>query len=113
MKLPTTPVPENGYYYHNKHSDEKGLNDCAYEVIGVGIHTEDDCRPENAQMVLYRPLYDSEIYKRGKYYWNRPLEMWMSNLTENGKTFKRFQKISNPKIIEELEKIKNEMYGEN
>lgn len=45
MKIPTK-VPENGFYYHYKHSENKGINDYAYELIGVGCrHTEDDCKP--------------------------------------------------------------------
>jgi hypothetical protein len=27
-------------------------------IYGVGHHTEDDCRPEDAFMQVYRPLYE-------------------------------------------------------
>jgi len=110
MKIPTQ-VPENGFYYHYKHDDTKGISDYAYEVLGVGIHTEDDCRSEDANMVVYRPLYtEAFVYQHGKFYDLRPLEMWMGEVTKDGQTFKRFSKITNPKIIEQLENIKIEMY---
>jgi hypothetical protein len=34
----------------------------------------------------------------------------MGNVTKNNKTFKRFEKITDPEIIKKLEKIKGEMY---
>jgi len=106
-------VPEKGFYYHYKHDPSKSVNDYAYEVVGVGFHTEDDCRPEDVHMMVYRPIYEASVYKMGKFFDIRPLEMWMGDVTKDGKTFKRFQKISDEKIIGELEKIKKEMYGEN
>lgn len=110
MKIPTK-VPEKGFYYHYKHDSSKGVQDYAYEVVGVGVHAEDDCRPEDANMVVYRPLYESEIFIAGKCMWLRPLDMWMGEVEKNGKTFKRFSKITDPKIISELEKIRVTMYS--
>ena len=110
MKIPDR-VPEKGFYYHYKHDPSKSLNDYAYEVVGVGVHTEDDCRPEDANMVVYRPLYESTVFKVGKLFDLRPLEMWMGNVEKDGKTFPRFQKITDEKIISELEVIKQKMYG--
>jgi hypothetical protein len=86
------------------------VNNYAYEVIGVGMHSEDDCRPEDANMVIYRPIYESSVYKAGKFFDLRPLEMWMGNVIKDNKTFKRFKKITDPEIIKKLEKIKGEMY---
>ena len=112
MKIPSSNVPELGFYYHYKHNSDKSVNNYAYEVMGVGVHTEDDCRPLDANMLVYRPLYnDTEIYTAGKFFWLRPLEMWMSNVTKDGKTFPRFSKISDLEIISKLEAIKKEMYG--
>ncbi len=88
-----TQVPENGFYYHYKHDPLKPVNDYAYEVVGVGCHTEDDCRPEDANMVVYRPL-----------------EMWMGDVTKDGKTCKRFQKITDSAVITQLEEIREKMY---
>src|SRR4051812_40692059 len=111
MKIPAK-IPEKGFYYHYKHDTNGPVNNYAYEVVGVGVHTEDDCRPEDAHLMVYRPIYEASVFKAGKLFDIRPLDMWMENVTKNGKTFPRFQKISDPKIISELEKIKKEMYGE-
>lgn len=111
MKIPTK-VPEKGYYYHYKNDPDGAINNYAYEVVGVGCHTEDDCRSEDANMVVYRPIYEASVYKAGKLFDLRPLEMWLGEVVKNGKTLKRFTKISDEKIISELEKIKKEMYGE-
>lgn len=111
MKIPTQ-VPEPGFYYHYKHDGSVGVHHYAYELIGVGVHTEADCRPEDANVVIYRPLYeDSPVYKGGKHFYVRPLDMWMGEVTKDGQQVSRFRKITDGKIIEELEKTKNEMYG--
>ncbi len=112
MKIPTK-VPEKGFYYHYKHDSNGPINNYAYEMVGVGVHTEEDCRPEDANMVVYRPLYEASVYKAGKLFDLRPLDMWMGEVTKDDKTFLRFQKITDSKIIAELEKIKKEMYGTN
>ncbi len=110
MLKPPARVPEKGFYYHYKHDPAKGVNDYAYEVIGVGYHTEDDCRPEDVHLLVYRPLYESSVYTAGKFFDIRPLEMWMGDVTKDGRTFPRFSKISDPKIVAELEVIKKKMY---
>lgn len=109
VKIPTN-IPEKGFYYHYKHNPENGVQDYAYEVVGVGVHTEDDCRPEDANMVVYRPLYPASVYNAGKFFDLRPLEMWMGDVTKEGETFRRFQKITDEKVIEELNLIRSEMY---
>lgn len=40
----------------------------------------------------------------------RPLAMWMGDVTKDDKTFPRFQKITDPELISQLEKIREEMY---
>lgn len=110
MKIPDK-VPENGFYYHYKHDPAKAFNDYAYEVVGVGVHTEDDCRPEDANMVVYRPLYEASVFKVGKLFDLRPLDMWMGDVTKDGKTSARFSKINNPEIISKLKTLRAEMYG--
>lgn len=104
-------VPENGFYYHYKHDVAGPVNNYAYEVVGVGHHTEDDCRPEDANMVVYRPLYDTFVYRMGKLYDLRPLEMWMGDVVYNGETVRRFTRITSPEVISELEAKRAEMYG--
>ena len=98
--------PENGFYYHYKHTSGD-INNYAYEVVGVGHHTED----EVTNFVIYRPLYESSVYLAGKMFDVRPLEMFMEEVTKDGKTFPRFTKITDPEIITKLEKVKGEMYS--
>jgi hypothetical protein len=109
MKIPTR-VPEKGFYYHYKHDSSKSVNDYAYEVVGVGVHTEDDCRPEDANMVVYRPIYESSVYTAGKLFDLRPLDMWMGEVVKDGKAIPRFSRITDPNIILKLEQILREMY---
>lgn len=110
MKIPRV-VPENGFYYHYKHDPSGSVNNYAYEVLGVGCHTEDDCRPEDANLVVYRPLYESSVYKAGRLFDIRPLEMFLEDVTKDGKTFPRFMKISEPAVVEKLSAIQKQMYG--
>jgi len=109
LKIPSK-VPALGYYYHYKHDPNGPINNYAYEVMGVGCHTEDDCRPEDVHMVVYRPLYESSVYKAGKLFYLRPLEMWMGEVNKDGLTFPRFQKITDPDVINNLDKIREQMY---
>src|SRR5580700_2994314 len=108
-KIPTN-VPEKGFYYHYKHDPNGSFNNYAYEILGVGYHTEDNCRPEDVNMVVYRPLYESSAYKAGKFFDIRPLDMFMENVTKDGKTFPRFKKIIDPAIITKLTAIRDQMY---
>lgn len=117
MSLPIPKkVPEVGFYYHYKHDPSKGLEDHAYEVMGVGFHTEDDARSGEEHFLIYRPLYDQNVYKASKdlnipCFDARPLEMWMEDVEKDGEIFPRFQKIVDPLIIARLEKIRGEMYS--
>ena len=106
-------VPAKGFYYHYKHDPEGAVNNYAYEVIGVGHHTENYLPLEDVLMVVYRPLYeDAGVYKAGKLFDLRPLKMFMEYLTKSGKTFPRFKKISDEDVIKELEKIRAKMYAD-
>src|SRR3989344_9229861 len=93
MKIPEK-VPKKGYYYHYKHDPKGSVNNYAYEMVAVVMHTEDGCRPEDAFMVIYKPLYESRAFKAGKFFDLRPIEMWMGSVTKDGKTFKRFKRIT-------------------
>jgi hypothetical protein len=112
MKIPTR-VPEAGFYYHYKHDPNGAINNYAYEFVGVGCHTEDDCRDEDANMAVYRPLYESAfVYKAGKLFDLRPLDMWMEEVTKEGKTFPRFKKITDSAVIAQLEEMRDTMYAQ-
>ncbi|MES3004620.1 MAG: DUF1653 domain-containing protein [Patescibacteria group bacterium] len=111
MKIPTQ-VPERGYYYHYKHDPTVSVNNYAYELVGVGCHTEDNCRPEDANMVIYRPLYpEASVYVNGQLFDLRPLEMWMETVTVNGETVPRFKKITDPQITMKLDLHRKGMYS--
>ena len=116
MPLPMPErVPATGFYYHYKHDFAGSVNNYAYEVLGIGFHTEGDRRPGEAHFVIYIPLYESPEYKASNElsvptFYNRPLEMWMEQVTKDGRTFPRFQKILDPETIAALEKIHDEMY---
>jgi len=105
-------VPEKGFYYHYKHDPAGAFNNYAYEFVGVGHHTEDDCRPEDALLGVYRPLYDAFVYRNGKMFDVRPLSMWLEPVEKDGKTFPRFTRITDPELVRRLEALRKEMYGE-
>ncbi len=104
-------VPDIGFYYHYKHDPKGEVNNYAYEVIGVGHHTEDDCRPEDANMVVYRPLYDSFLFKNGKLFDLRPLDMWMGTVEKDGASISRFTKVTDEATLEKLVEVRKQMYG--
>ena len=110
LKVPEK-VPEPGFYYHYKHNGSGELNNYAYEVMGTGYHTEDDCRPEDKNMVVYRPIYESSVYTAGRFLDIRPLEMFLESVVKDGVTIPRFRKITDPEVITELIKIRNKMYS--
>lgn len=105
MKIPEK-VPEKGFYYHYKHDPNGPINNYAYEVIGAGCHTE-----EEENFIVYQPLYESSVYKAGKLFDIRPLDMWMGEVIKDGVSIPRFKKIEEERVVEELKKIKREMYG--
>ena len=112
MKFPSR-TPETGFYYHYKHNPLGRMNNYAYEVLGVGIHTEEDCRPEDANMVVYRPLYSiPENPHVKKSFFLRPSEGFFDIVTKGGSSFSRFTKITDAKVIADLEAIRSEFYSE-
>ncbi len=116
MTLPMPKrVPEIGFYYHYKHDLTGIVNNYAYEILGVGFHTEDDTRPREEHFVIYRPLYEASVYKASKElnvpcFDARPLEMWMEDVEWEGKTIPRFRKVTDSSVIAELERVREEMY---
>src|SRR6266480_2905229 len=105
--------PEPGYYYHYKHDPNGPLNNYAYYIYGIGHHTEDDCRPEDAFMQIYRPLYeDSYAYRNGGLFDLRPLHMFFEPAEWKGETVPRFTSITDSDVVAQLEAIKARMYPE-
>ncbi len=104
--------PSKGYYYHYKHDPKGTINNYAYEVLGVGLHSEGGHGELDTKdmLVVYIPLYEAFVYKNGKMFDVRPLEMFIEKVVKDGQEIERFAKITDPKIITELEKIKAEMY---
>lgn len=54
-----------------------------YEVIAIAKHSE-----TLEEMVVYKALYGEQGI------WVRPLSMWNEEVTRDGKTFKRFERIN-------------------
>ncbi|MGE5541260.1 MAG: DUF1653 domain-containing protein [Bacillota bacterium] len=110
--METPIIPAAGFYYHYKHDPSGPVNNYAYEIFGAGHHTEEDCRPEDAFMMVYRPLYeDAYVYQLGKLFDLRPLEMALETVEIDGETKPRFTRIEDPAIIEKLIAIRNKLYS--
>src|SRR5271169_2865481 len=108
---PPKKLPEPGYYYHFKHDADGPLNNYAYYIYGVGHHTEDDCRTEDAFMQVYRPLYEEAYaYRNGGLFDLRPLHMFYQLAEWKGKEVPRFTRIVDRNVIAQLEAIKSRMY---
>lgn len=108
---PPEKRPEPGYYYHYKHDPNGPLNNYAYYIYGVGHHTEDDCRPEDAFMQVYRPLYETAyVYRNGGMFDLRPLYMFYKPAILDGTEVQRFTKITDLELIAQLQAIKARMY---
>jgi hypothetical protein len=95
-------APEKGYYYHFKHNPSGPVNTYAYEVLGVGRHSED-----GTHLIVYRPLYTSDYFDESDFSL-RPLAMFMENVTKDGKTFPRFTKITDESVIAQLKALRGQ-----
>lgn len=95
--------PEPGFYYHYKHNPDD-VYDHAYEIVNISRHTESE-----EYLVVYRPFYKSDFLEHADAS-ARPLDMFIDMVTKDGKTFPRFQKITDPEIIKKLEQKRSEMY---
>ncbi len=101
--------PQKGFYYHYKHDPIKDVGNYAYEVLNIAYHTEIADEKER-MLVIYRPLYKAFVYEEGQRWDARPLTMFMEKVIKDGKEMDRFTPITDPKIIAELEKIRDVMY---
>lgn len=89
--------PEKGFYRHFKGGE--------VEVLYIAHHSE-----SLEEMVVYQSLYDNKTFGKGSV-WVRPVSMFMETVENDGKTMERFSKITDPQIISELEKVKQEIYS--
>jgi hypothetical protein len=93
-----------GFYHHYKHDPSGGFANYTYEVLGLTRDTESD-----ELSVLYRPLYKSTPLPPAEFY-VRPLDMFVGEMRVGEKALPRFTKITDPSLIGQLEKVRNEMY---
>ena len=108
---PPEQRPDPGYYYHFKHDPDGPLSNYAYYIYGIGHHTEDDCRPEDSFMQIYRPLYEEAYaYRNGRMFDLRPLRMFYEPARWKGQEVRRFTRITDPGVIAQLQVIKARMY---
>ncbi len=107
---PPEKRPEPGYYYHYKHDPTGAVSNYAYYIYGIGHHTEDNCRPEDAFMLVYRPLYEAYVYKHGGMFDLRPLDLFYTEAELEGRKVQRFVSITDPHVLAQLQEIKARMY---
>lgn len=98
-------IPKKGFYTHYKHDTKGTPNNYIYEVVGIARNTE-----EKTYTVLYRPLYENDWFKPADYQ-SRPLDMFNETISKDGQTVPRFQLITDPEKVSELEVARTEMYG--
>ncbi len=87
---------------HYKHDPAGEPYNYMYEVIGSARHTEDE-----TFIVLYRPLYGNEWFAPADYF-ARPADMFGEDVQVNGVTKPRFERITKPELIAELQKVQKE-----
>ncbi len=104
-------IPEKGFYYHANHDPRGEVQNCAYEVIGVGVHTERDREAHDANMVVYLPLYDCPVSDALCLFLLSPLSEWMGEVVINGRSVPRFTRITDPCVIAQLRKARAMIYG--
>ncbi len=108
---PKSKPKDNTFYASYKHDPSLSINNHVYKIVGVGYHTEDDCRPDDIHMVVYKPIYESSVYTAGKFFDIKPLTLWMSDKEKDGQMISRYVEIIDPSIISQLEEIEKEMYS--
>lgn len=111
---------EKGFYYHCKHDPAKGMFDAAYELLGCAFSTESggNVHSDNPadfiadEVVVYRPIFRGSLVEQaGRDFWIRPAKMFLETVEQGGRQVSRFQKITDPAVITELVKMRDEMYN--
>jgi hypothetical protein len=91
------------YFYHYKHNHTKDINNYAYIIVGIALHSETE-----ELLVAYKPLYKpNHLFDYGANFVVRPLEMFVEDVDNQEYNYKgpRFRLITDEKIIAELMKI--------
>jgi hypothetical protein len=94
-------VQPGQFYYHFKRDANKGLENHAYLIIGVGQDTED----RSKYVVVYKPLYYCEPRKddeTGVSFHVRPYDMFVETVEKPEYTGPRFICIDDKDVIEYL-----------
>jgi hypothetical protein len=94
-------IQPSTFYYHFKRDPNKGLEDGAYYVLGLGMNTED----RSQISVILKPLYYCDPQKtdeKGISYQIRPLEYFVTPIDRESYTGPRFKLITDQKIIDQL-----------
>ena len=87
------------------------MNNYACYIYGAGHYTEEDCRPEDAFMQMYRPLYEeANAYRHGGLFDLRPLHMFFEPALWKGKKVARFTRNLDLNVTGLLEAIKARMH---
>lgn len=97
-------TPEPGFYRHYKHDPNGAPFNYMYEVVGIARDSED-----RSFSVLYRPLYENDWFAPADFA-ARPLDMFFEEVTINGSTRPRFEKITDPTLVAQLEAVKKQLY---
>jgi hypothetical protein len=93
------PEPvQPGFYKHYKHDQEGASLNYFYEVVGIAKGTEDE-----SMHVICRPLYESEFLGEAQFF-SRPLSMFIEEVVVEGKRMPRFERITDPEIVEIIRK---------
>ena len=89
------------FYYHFKHSPEKGILDYCYKIVGVCQHTE-----TSHLYVAYRPLYSNSLEENQLDFFIRPIEMFTERVEKPELNYSglRFRFVNDVDVFKKLEK---------
>lgn len=105
---PKIIYPEKGFYYNYKHTDTSIVNNCC-KVLEIA---HDTMSLDFNSLVIYHPLNsEAKVYKEGRHCDAKPVKSFMEDVFYNSKLCKRFTKITDEKLISQLEKIYDQLYN--
>ncbi len=97
-----TNKPQKGqFYYHFKHNPKKGINNYAYYIEGLALHSE-----SVEVFVAYRPLYSpNHVINNDCNFYVRPLSMFLEKVEKPELNYfgNRFNLITDENIISQLQ----------